>query len=96
MKLDWVITRYAESDLWAIWDFIAQDNMRAAESLVLSVRELCEQLTLHPGLGEQFKSARRIYRRISLGNYVIYFRQTPATIEILRILHGSRDVENLL
>jgi toxin ParE1/3/4 len=31
-----------------------------------------------------------------LGRYVIFYRALPAATEIVRVLHGARDVESIL
>jgi toxin ParE1/3/4 len=34
-------------------------------------------------------------RGFPVGNYVIFYRDTSEHIEIVRVLHGARDIENL-
>jgi len=38
----------------------------------------------------------RSVRRCVFGNYLIFYRVGAANVEILRILHGSRDYEQTL
>jgi len=85
----------AEADLLAIVEFIAQDNPKAAREWLGSIRERCELLAQHPLTGESrpgFGIAG--CRSVSVGVYVIFFRPTPDSLEIARILHGSRDLSN--
>ena len=52
-----------------------------------------------PRIGELRDELRPGMRSFSVGNYVIYYRpvETMAiSIEIVRVLHGGRDVKRLL
>ena len=55
-----------------------------------------------PGIGEPFRSRRRRLsgpraRRIEgFPNHVAYYRAVEGGVEIVRILHGARDVEAAL
>ena len=83
----------AESDLESIGDFIARDNPRRAMSFVRELRVQCRKITnapkgyrARPELGQGIRSC-------AYGNYVVFFYEEPSLVRILRILHGSVDIE---
>jgi len=87
-------TSQALQDLDDIWDYIAQDNVQAADKLLDQFHERFRLLSQHPQLGEQQRLlADGAYRRFVHGNYVIYYRPEENGILILRILHGARDLD---
>jgi toxin ParE1/3/4 len=85
----------AQIDLDDIWLFIAEDSSDAADrfhDLLLSkFLILAEQ----PMIGRSREDLRPDLRGFVTGNYVIFYRDTPEHIEIVRVLHGARDIENI-
>ena len=49
-----------------------------------------EQLSMVP-----FRRADAIRRRV-YGNYLIFYRTMSDAVEVLHVLHGARDYENLI
>jgi toxin ParE1/3/4 len=87
----------AIADLDAIWDFIARDNVPAADRLLDRLQAHFELLVKHPEIGEQQPGlADGSYRRFTCGSYVIYYRPIDDGIVVIRVLHGARDVDALL
>jgi len=85
-------TPLAERDLEAIADYIAADNLARALSFVRELRAQCRRIALNPygyrlrpELGDRIRSCAH-------GHYVIFFESDPDTVEIVRILHGARDL----
>jgi plasmid stabilization system protein ParE len=92
-----VITAAAEADLQSIGDWIANDNPARALTFVHELRERCESLINAPrGYAlvpryEHLGIRRRVYR-----DYLIFYRITGGTVEVLHVLHGARDYETIL
>lgn len=86
----------AQLDLDEIWLFIAEDSPNAADrfhDLLLSkLLTLAEQ----PGIGRIRDDLCSGIRGLSVGSYIIFYRDTTEYIEVLRVLHGARDIENLV
>ena len=79
-------------DLDDIWDYIAKDNLTAADNLIDQLQRRFLMLAEFPLMGEaQPLLADGTCRRFVDGNYVIYYRPQKKAILIVRILHGSRD-----
>jgi toxin ParE1/3/4 len=82
----------AANDLADIRGFIRKQIPAAAVAMMKRFRNIFQLLLRNPGMGEL-----RIYlphdgiRSFSVGNYVVYFRQLPEFVELLRIIHGAQQ-----
>ena len=90
--------RYSDAskrDLKQIARFIAQDKPNAARQWVAKIREKCRLLARHPDIGDQRPELGENIRSTYLGSYVIFFRRTGGTVEIVRVIRGDRDTQTL-
>jgi toxin ParE1/3/4 len=85
----------AEEDLIEIWTFIAQDNVGAAERLLDRIDEACGQLAEHPLMGPARPDLAAELRYFIVGSYLILYREAPAGVEIVRVVHGARHLPTL-
>ncbi len=85
----------ANSDLDAIWDYVARDNPAAADDLIDTLVEKCWMLAAHPDVGELRPELAPRLRSFSVGNYVILYRPVEDGVDVARVIHGSRDVDAL-
>ena len=86
----------AEADIEAITLYIAEDNPNAARRWYATIREKCEQLGEMPGIGVLRYEIRPELRTIAVGNYLILYRQVEGGAEIVRVVHGARQWQDLL
>ena len=87
-----VILPAARADLIEIGDFIAQDNPGRAlsflaelEAKMLQTAERPESFPARDDLPEGLRSARH-------GRYLIFFLNAGEEVQIVRVLHGARDL----
>lgn len=93
------ITPQAQFDLDDIWLYVASSSGsvdagdRILDRLYASIRGISE----NPGIGHlrEDLTAKRL-RFFSVFSYLIVYREAEDAVEILRILHGAREVEELL
>lgn len=90
-----ILSQLAEADLTDIWVFVAQDNAEAADRLVDQLHEKCQFLANSPKLGRQRPELAPSIRSFTVGNYVIFYRESSNGIEVARVLHGRRDIPPL-
>jgi plasmid stabilization system protein ParE len=91
------LTAEAESDLEAIAEYIAHDSVTAALNVVHELREKCRALAQAPrGYPPVPRYEHHGVRRRPVGNYLIFYRIGTEAIEVVHILHGARDYEQLL
>ena len=65
-------------------------------SLTASVPLVALPLAENPRIGRSREELAPELRSFSFLNYVIFYRPIDAGVEIVRVLHGSRDIEGLL
>lgn len=74
---------------------IAEDNPPAADRWLDAVDSRCKLLAQMPGLGRLRPDLAPELRSFVVGNHVIFYRETHDGIEVIRVLHGARDLPSL-
>ena len=85
----------ARQDLDEIWDYIAANNPIAASKFIDRILKASQSYANQPRLGEARFDLMPDCRHFSVGQYVIYYRPVVDGIELIRILHGARSVDDL-
>ena len=96
MSLRLRFSNQSDAELDAIWNFIAADNVGAAEATIKRIVTSCWNLAATPELGRRRDEIRPGLRSFPVGRYVILYRVRPETLTIVQILHGARNLEELL
>jgi toxin ParE1/3/4 len=89
------LTPEAEKDLDEITDFIAADDPVAANRLIDSIEQKCQALAEMPGVGRGREELAPNLRSSHVGKYVIFYRPEDEGIEVIRVIHGHRDIPKL-
>lgn len=87
------ITRTAERDIEAIYDFIARDNPTAARKWVGEVERQISTLEQSPARCPIIPEAAdlgREYRHLLYGPYRTIFRIEGSRVIVVRVIHGAR------
>ncbi len=69
--------------------------MDAADRILDRIDARCASLGQNPERGKPRNELMPGMRCLVEGNYIIFYRIQPHHVEILRILHGSRDFPSL-
>jgi toxin ParE1/3/4 len=85
-------TPRAELDLLDIGLQIAQDSPRAADRMLAKIERRFELLLRNPKLGRIRAELAPSLRSFPIAPYVVFYRIHKSGIEIIRVLHGARDV----
>lgn len=85
-------TPQALKDLEEIHDYIAGENSPAALRLLNLIEKKCESLTKTPTMGRLREELAPGLRSLPVKKFVIFYRQNKGRIEIIRMLHGARDI----
>ncbi|MEQ1888587.1 MAG: type II toxin-antitoxin system RelE/ParE family toxin [Alphaproteobacteria bacterium] len=88
-------TAKADDDLLDIWLYIAEDNPPAATRLLHSIDEKCALLGNNPKLGRARPDIAPGLRYFTEGNYLILYREISDEVEIVRVLHGARNLKDI-
>jgi toxin ParE1/3/4 len=89
-------TPAAESDLIDIWVAIALDNRAAADELLQEFERRFNQLAGFPESGPLRPDIADELRMLTCKSYVILYRVISGRVEIIRVVHGARDIATLL
>jgi toxin ParE1/3/4 len=85
----------AEEDLKEIWAYVAEYNPEAASKLIKEITHRFALLRDHPHMGREQGKLLVNLRSFAVKNYFIFYQPYEGGIEILRVLHGSRDIEGI-
>jgi toxin ParE1/3/4 len=92
---------HAAADLVEIAAYIAEDNPEAAERFLDAAEAAFAVIASMPSLGRTFRfqsavaQGMRVWRVEGFERYLIVYRAVESHIEIVRVLHGSRDIGGL-
>ena len=100
MNAPFQFTPQATEDLDAIWWFIAEDNRDAADRVEMEIITTCLRLAKHPRIGTMRRDITpipvRFWTVTKSPNYVIVYRPDTAPLQVVAVLHGKRDLKNVL
>ncbi|MFN0278652.1 MAG: type II toxin-antitoxin system RelE/ParE family toxin [Pyrinomonadaceae bacterium] len=91
----------AINDIEECFVYIAKDNIEIGMDFLSAVESSLQQLVKFPHLGKSRKFQHKLFREVRMlrvkgfEHYLIFYRVAENTIEVIRILQGSRDIDNL-
>ncbi len=91
-----VVRPRALADLAEIWAFIAEDSVKHADKFAVLIDDHFRALARRPHMGRSRPELALEFRSFSVGEYVIFYVPLPKGVEIVRVLHGGRDIESIL
>jgi plasmid stabilization system protein ParE len=93
-------TPQAVDDLFEIWSYIARDSVGAANRVEVAVHNACAFLADGPLRGRTREEITPLPLRFwtvqAFPNYIIVYDPQSDPLQIIRILHGSRDLLAIL
>ena len=91
-----VRTDQAETDLAEILDSLEERSPQAAERLATAIDDRCTLLSQLPLMGRPREELGPGLRSVVIERYVLFYRVTATAVEVLRILHGARDIDTIM
>jgi toxin ParE1/3/4 len=85
----------ASADLIETWSYIADDSVANADAFIDKLYEALQSLARQPGLGRHREELAPGIQSFPFGRYIVFYRSVAGAIEIVRVLHGARDIENI-
>src|SRR5437867_2031314 len=89
----------SQDDLLSILDFIAHDSSSRALKFIEKLEDRMELLENNPQLGRVPRHPRLReygYRVLVIGSYLVFYVIRGQTIEVHRVVHGSRILGHLI
>ncbi len=84
------LTKSADADLKQAHDFIARDNVPAAEKTIFYILGAIDYLPKHPNIGRTGRVPHTRELVVSRTPFIIIYKIHSSTIFVLRILHAAR------
>ena len=83
----------AAEDIAAVWDFIADDNPDAADHWVDQLDTQLRLLATQALMGRARDELAPGIRSFPFGRYLVFYLPIGDGIDVVRVLHGTRDVD---
>ena len=90
-----LLTAAAVADIEHVGDYIAKDNPERAVSYITALEHRIAQFGTLPQGGRLRPEWGALVRSTPFGSHLIVWRTAGDTVEILRVVHGSRDLTAL-
>jgi len=92
----------AENDLIEIYLTIALDSQAAAERVYAAIKERASLLSEQPRMGQRRRELAPPARVLVVGAYLVLYKTHPDSdnvpverIDVVRVVHGSRDLSRV-
>lgn len=91
----------AEEDIEECFVHIAEDNWKIGLAFLVALEDSLEGLAELPLLGKaiEFRNKEvgkvRMWHVKGYDNYLIFYTVGKSNIDVIRVLHGSRDIDDL-
>jgi toxin ParE1/3/4 len=86
----------ARTDLIAVWRWIANDNPQAATEMLYRIEKAMLNIDAFPEMGPKRPEIGSDARTHSVGPFLILYRVKAEIVEIVRVLHSSRNITRQL
>jgi toxin ParE1/3/4 len=88
------ISQQAEQDLEDIWIYLAQQDEIVADQQVAQILDRFPMLAQFPNMGKQRNHLLPGLKSFPSKPYIIFYSKQLDHVEIIRVMHQSRDFEN--
>jgi plasmid stabilization system protein ParE len=100
MLFSFELTPRALGDLDGIWNFIADDNVDAANRVESAILSACESLVRHPLLGSKRAEITslpvRFWPVTRFPNFIVVYRPDTRPLQVVAVLHGKTNMRAAL
>jgi plasmid stabilization system protein ParE len=94
------LTPRALDDLCEIWEYIAEDNVDAANRVESAILSACSSLARHPLIGSKRSEITplpaRFWAVTRFPNYIVVYRPETKPLQIITVLHAKRNIKAIL
>jgi toxin ParE1/3/4 len=89
------LTEFAIADLKEIWKYLAEQNVPFAHKFVMNLMQMFDLLSENPKMGTLRQTYIVGMRSFPYKRYIIFYFPTENGIEIYRVIHDARDIDDL-
>ena len=95
MSRRFILSPDAQRDYEEIWDYIAADSVLAADNVVDTFTEKFALIATQSDIGKSHPELGEGLRAFRASRYMIFYRKIEDGIEVVRVIHGARDIPSL-
>jgi toxin ParE1/3/4 len=88
-----IVSDKADNDLMQISSYMSQQSLQATQSILDEINRCFVNLTSFPLRGSPRPDLGRDVRSTIVSPYLILYAVRRDHVTVLRVLHGSRDIE---
>jgi plasmid stabilization system protein ParE len=93
----YILSEDADLDLDDIWEYVAQDNIDAADRWISKMFDVFEAIGRSPGIGHKREDLTNYpVLFFPVGAYLVVYRAIRPTVEIVAVTQGARDIPSFL
>lgn len=89
------LSERALSDLEEIWIYFSEVSEETADKVLKQITEKFPKLLKFSQIGRERNDLLTSLRSFPAGKYVVFYRETDFGIEIVRVIHSSRDIKQV-
>jgi len=86
-------SKLSESDYREIWHYSAYDNPDAAARMLRTIDQRLFLYAANPRMGANRSKLGKGLRSSPVGSYLAFYRVVEGGIELVRVLHGARQLK---
>ena len=91
------LTPRALSNLGDIWNYVAADNVKAANRVESAILSACTNLARHPLLGSKRTEITplpvRFWTLSRFPNFIVLYRPETKPLQVVAVLRGKRNIK---
>ncbi|NHC33427.1 type II toxin-antitoxin system RelE/ParE family toxin [Scytonema millei] len=88
------LSQQAEQDLEDIWAYLAQQDELLADKQIAQILDRFPMLSQFSNMGKQRNNLLPGLRSFPVQPYIVFYTKIADGIEIVRVLHQSRDIDS--
>ena len=78
-----------------IYEFVSQVNLSSAGNLIEQFTKTYRALADMPRMGRLRADIAPGLRSVPVGSYILFYREVDDGVQIVRVIHGARDIAAL-
>lgn len=94
MNPSYSLSDLADQDILDIGVYLSQFGVKVADRTIDKLQKKFELLAEMPTLGRARDELRSGLRSLAVDRYVVFYLPVDDGVRIIRVLHGSRDIES--
>jgi toxin ParE1/3/4 len=94
--------RNVRHDLADIFVYLGRSRVSSAHRFLREAEATFQRLVVNPGMGPRYEPEDPLFEGVRFfpvsrfKKYLVFYRPIEGGIEVLRVLHGARDIQGLL